>query len=59
VIVTESRESEIALKNANIIACRKNTENTSAIKLLIEALKQENIRDYIQEQFGNSVIPMF
>ncbi len=59
VLVTETKDSEIANKNANLIAVKKGNEEKTAIKILVESLTQENIKKYISDTFGQSVIPMF
>ena len=57
--MTEDKDSDIALTMANIIAVKEGHQNTKKTKLLIEALSQDNIKDYITDTFGASVIPMF
>lgn len=59
VIVTESSDSEIANTMGNIIAVKRGNENKPAIKVLVDAVTQENIRSYIQATFGASVIALF
>ena len=58
-IVREDKTSEIAQKMANVIAVKVGHENSDKTKLLIEAICQENVRKYIKDTFGDSVIPMF
>lgn len=58
-IVTEDKTSDVALKMANIIAVKQGNQEKTKTKLLIEALSQDNIREYITATFGSSVIPMF
>lgn len=41
---------------ANIIACKKGNENSKAIKILLEALRQENIKEYIDATYKGAVI---
>ena len=57
-LVTENKESEIANKMANIIAVKNGHQEDAKTKVLIEALKQENIKEYIKTKFGDSVIYM-
>ena len=57
-IVTEDKSSEIANTMANVIAVKKGNENSKKINALIEALKQENVKQYIEVTFGSSVIPI-
>ena len=59
VIITESPTSDIAQVMGNIIAVKRGNEHKPAIELLVEAITQENIRDFIEATFGASVIPLF
>ena len=55
-LVTEDKESEIAQKMGNVIAVRKGDELSQKVQVLIQALKQENIKEYIKTKFGESVL---
>ena len=55
-LVTENKESEIANKMANVIAVKKGYEENQKTRVLIEALKQENIKEFIKTKFGESVL---
>ena len=55
-LVTENKESEIADKMANVIAVKKGYEDNQKTRVLIEALKQENIKEFIKTKFGESVL---
>ena len=55
-LVTEDKESEIANKMANIIAVKNGNQESAKTKVLIDALKQENIKVFIEQKFNNSVI---
>ena len=57
-LVTEDKESEIANKMANIIAVKNGNQESAKTKVLTDALKQENIKTYIEAKFGDSVIYM-
>ena len=57
-LVTEDKESEIAKTMANVIAVKEGKQEAEKTKVLVEALKQENIKSYIESQFGDSVIYM-
>lgn len=58
-IAREDTEDEIAQKMANIIAVRKGSENKPAISVLLESLKQDNVKSFILEKYKGAVIPMF
>ena len=55
-LVTENKESEIANKMANVIAVKRGYEENAKTRVLIEALKQENIKEFIKAKFGESVL---
>ena len=57
-LVTEDKESEIAKTMANVIAVKEGKQEAEKTKVLVEALKQESIKSYIESQFGDSVIYM-
>ncbi len=53
----ETSKSEGATLYANIIACQSGNENSKAIKLLVEALKQDNVTNYIKDTYQGLVLP--
>ncbi len=57
-LVTEDKDSEIAQTMANVIAVKSGNEESAKTRILVEALKQENIGKFISEKFGDSVIYM-
>lgn len=57
-LVTENKDSEIAEKMANVIAVKSGNEESNKTKVLIEALSQDNIAEFIKNKFGDSVIYM-
>lgn len=57
-LVTEDKNSDIAKKMANVIAVKNGHQEDAKTKVLIEALKQENIKEYIKTKFGESVLYM-
>ena len=56
---TESVTSDIAQRNANVIAVKRGNETAQAIKVLVEGLTQLNVYKFIVETYGSAVIPMF
>jgi len=58
-IVTEDKASEGAQTYANIIAVKEGDENREDIKVLIEVLQSEEVRAFIEETYGASVVPVF
>lgn len=57
-LVTEDKDSDIAKKMANVIAVKNGHEDDKKTKVLLEALKQENIKEFIKTKFGESVLYM-
>ncbi len=55
-LVTEDKNSEIAKTMANVIAVKEGKQEAEKTKVLVEALKQENIKSYIESKFSDSVI---
>lgn len=43
---------------ANVIAARKEDENNEAIKTLVEVLKSQEIKDFINDKYPGSVLPV-
>lgn len=57
-LITEDKDSEIAKTMANVIAVKSGNEESAKTRVLVEALKQENVAEFIKSRFGDSVIYM-
>lgn len=57
-LVTEDKDSDIAKKMANVIAVKNGQEDNEKTRVLLKALKQENIATFIKAKFGDTVIYM-
>ena len=55
-LITEDKDSEIAQTMANVIAVKSGNQESKKAEVLVDALKQENIKTYIENKFGDSVI---
>lgn len=53
----ESAESEAAATYVNVIAVKSGNENSAKIKALVEALKSDTIKEYINNTYDGGVIP--
>ncbi len=42
----------------NVVAVREGDENTEGIKALVEVLKSEEIRKFMEEKYEKAVVPM-
>ena len=58
-IALEDADSEAAQTYANIIVVKEGNENNPAVLALVEALKSDAVRDYINETYSNNVLPIF
>lgn len=58
VLVTEDSEGDSAQTYANIVAVRKGDESREDIKALVEALKSDTIKQFIEEKYQGSVVPI-
>lgn len=56
VIVTENANSEVAKIFANIIAVKNGNENNENIKTLIEVLQSDDVKAFIKQKYGNTVV---
>lgn len=59
VIVTEDKESDAAQTYANLIAVKAGHEKDEKVVALVNALKTEEVRAFIEETYGIAVVPMF
>jgi len=57
-LASESNDSAGALLYSNIIAVKAGNENSDAIKVLIEALSQASIAEYISSSYNGVVVPI-
>lgn len=56
-IAYEKSDSEAAKTYVNIIAVKEGNENNEGIKALVEVLKSDAIRDFINQKYDGAVIP--
>ncbi len=53
----ESADSEAAKTYVNVIAVKEGNENADKIKALVEALKSDTVKNYINDTYDGAVIP--
>jgi len=58
-LAVEDKDSEAAQTYANIVVVKEGNENNEAIKALVEALRSEEVRKFINEKYEGAVIPIF
>ena len=56
-IAYEASDSEAAKTYVNIIAVKEGNEDSEAVKALVDALKSDEIKDYINETYDGAVVP--
>ncbi len=56
-IAYESADSEAAKTYVNVIAVKEGNENNEGIKALVDVLKSDEIRQYINDNYDGAVIP--
>lgn len=59
VLETEAKDSEAAQIYGNIIAVRNGEEATEKTLALVKAVQSEEVRAFIEETYGVSVVPVF
>lgn len=53
----ETSDSEAAKTYVNVIAVKEGNENSDKIKVLVDVLKSDEIKDFINEKYDGAVIP--
>ena len=56
-IAHETSDSEAAKTYVNIIAVKEGNEDNEAVKALVDVLKSDEIKDFINEKYDGAVIP--
>ena len=59
ILAAEDKESDAALTYANLIAVKAGHENDEKIVALVKAVQSEEVRTFIEENYGVAVVPMF
>jgi len=58
-LAAEASESEAAQTFANILVVEEGNENDPGVQALISALKDDEVREWINTEFDGSVVPLF
>ena len=56
-IAHETSDSEAAKTYVNVIAVKEGNEDNKAVKALVDVLKSDEIKDYINETYDGAVVP--
>jgi len=55
----EEKDSLAATSYVNVLAVREGNEDNEALKALADALQSEEVKQFIEETYAGSVVPMF
>lgn len=58
-LAIEAKDSDSATTYANIVAVRSGDENSSDIKALVNALKSDKVKSFIDEKYDGAVVAIF
>ena len=58
-LAMEEADSDAATAYANVVAVRNGEENSEKIQALVDALKSEEVRQFIDETYAGSVVILF
>lgn len=58
-IAVEESSSVAATTYANLVGVKEGNENSEKIQVLINALKSEEVRTFIQNEYAGAVVPVF
>lgn len=58
-LATESADSLAAQTYANIVVVKEGNEDSDKTKALVEAILSDEVKDYINSQYGGGVVPVF
>jgi D-methionine transport system substrate-binding protein len=58
-LAKEEANSVAAKTYINVLAIRKGDENREDIKALVDALKSEKVKKFIEEKYKGAVVPLF
>ena len=59
-MVEETAKDEVAfITYANVIVVKEGNENSEKTQALVNAVLSDGVKSYIEETYGNAVIPVF
>ncbi len=58
-LASEDADSEAAKTFANVLVVKEGNENNEAVLALVKAMQSDAVRDFINETYSGSVVPMF
>ena len=58
-LAIESAEGTAGTAHVNVLTVKEGRENETAIQALAEAMKSQQVKDYITETYGGAVVAVF
>ena len=58
-LAIESAEGTAGTAYVNVLTVKEGRENETAIQALAEAMKSQQVKDYITETYGGAVVAVF
>ena len=58
-LATENANGDAAQTYANIVAVRSGEESSEKTKALVDALKTDKVKSFIDEKYAGAVLPIF
>ena len=58
-IAVEANDSEAAKTYANVVVVSNGNENSEKIQALVNALKSDKVKQFMEETYGGAVVPLF
>ena len=58
-LATEDAKGDAAQTYANIVAVKKENENSAKTKALVDALKTDAVKEYIEKTFNGAVVAIY
>ena len=58
-LAIESADGAAATAYVNVLAVKEGRENDEAIQALVKALKSDEVKEYMEETYQGSVVPVF
>ena len=59
VLAIESADSDAATAYVNVVAVKEGNEDSEAIQALVKAITSDEVKNYINETYGDAVVPVF
>ena len=58
-LAVEASDSEAAVTYGNVVAVKAGEETSDKVLALVEALKSDTVKSFIEETYEGAVVPMF